>query len=852
MGRGPVTDEWEDITDSPSTGGAGDSGEWEDITDQKGGSESSFPAGATLRNLVAVESGRDYGAISGGEYNDDIKYNTVLQNQKRYGNRALGMYQIQAQTAIGTLKKRGIDPGKYVFDEKGQERLFDYLLADRGYGKWLNGEISDRQFAGNISKEWAALPHPDTGKSYYAGVGSNRHLVSIADVENALKNEKAYQEARRTTSQAPSSPERFNAAESYAAHGGRAFSPGSDATPPGFLESMLTEGLRAGVGVNQLLQKVNPFTTEQDRQDLSKSMQMLDYLKKKPQDLQSRAGAFTGNVGIGFAMGQPAKGIVGDALSGALIGGIQPVEGDGNFALGKAQQIGAGATGGMLGGLVARKLISPAATKLSNYIRKAPVAGPEGELMSLSQQHKVPLTYGDITGNPMATKAETFLESMPGPLGIGSMREGQQAAVQTAVGNYSGTMFKKMVNTPWAGLKAVEMQAAKGNKVAQNLLNEINNAGEDWHSIIRASGNLNLFLKKLKADHLFSKAATIAQEKGVVVVPDRTSSTIAQAIKELDGSISPDKNKTIDILNRVLEKIGARPVGYVGPEGELGAGISFTDANRLRSELGEMVRSAYRGDNTLMGTFGASNLSKVRTAITQDMDASALQSSVPGLAEMYGKANRYYLKEIVPYKNSVLAKALDNPNADEIFPKLFKGVKFNRASSNLAALDPKGRAAARYAFISEAVGSAYNPNSGVFSPAKFATAMNNPKAAPVRAALFGGESGRQIVGFTKLIKHAERAGQYMENPPTGNRLVPYVIGGGIVAGAKVSPPGLLATLLSDLVMKGLFTTAEGKRFLLSASSLSSGSPGMQKLLNEIIKSAPKLGGAAISQENQNQ
>ena len=55
------------------------------------------------------------------------------------------------------------------------------MLKRRGYG-----ELGPVDMAREISKEWAAMPNPDTGKSYYAGDGLNKSLVEVEELLNLL------------------------------------------------------------------------------------------------------------------------------------------------------------------------------------------------------------------------------------------------------------------------------------------------------------------------------------------------------------------------------------------------------------------------------------------------------------------------------------------------------------------------------------------------------------------------------------------------------------------------------------------------------------------------------------------
>ena len=136
--------------------------------------------------------------------------------------------------------------------------------------------------------------------------------------------------------------------------------------------------------------------------------------------------------------------------------------------------------------------------------------------------------------------------------------------------------------------------------------------------------------------------------------------------------------------------------------------------------------------------------------------------------------------------------------------------------------------------------------SGMFSPAKFAGQMERFDS-PV-SKVFKGEDKFQIEGFTKLMRHVSRAGQYMENPTNGAQMAQLAAGGAGVAAVmtgKIIPVAAFAAAL-----KGLFTTSAGRRLLLSSSKIEPNSPEMAKLIVQIGEQLPKLTTQAAVTQNQ--
>ena len=116
-----------------------------------------------------------------------------------------------------------------------------------------------------------------------------------------------------------------------------------------------------------------------------------------------------------------------------------------------------------------------------------------------------------------------------------------------------------------------------------------------------------------------------------------------------------------------------------------------------------------------------------------------------------------------------------------------------------------------------------------FSPARFAGFLE--KREDVWKQFFRGESGEQLGGLIKLMRHIERAGQFAENPPTGNRLLQVLFFGGSVA----SPDLGAAAVTSSLGLKGLFQTTTGRNMLLAANTATEGSAKMDNVAEQIVK-----------------
>lgn len=123
--------------------------------------------------IAGAETGGRYDAYSGdGGKGDPAMLSMTLTELSKNYNMAVGAHQFMPSTAIGLARKIGLDPNKVVFTGETQDRLNRFHLNSMGYGDFINGSLSDKDFGRRIAQQYRALPDPYTGKTYddqYAG-----------------------------------------------------------------------------------------------------------------------------------------------------------------------------------------------------------------------------------------------------------------------------------------------------------------------------------------------------------------------------------------------------------------------------------------------------------------------------------------------------------------------------------------------------------------------------------------------------------------------------------------------------------------------------------------------------------
>lgn len=167
-----------------------------------------------LDMISEQESAGNYNAVIGDAHSsNDLSTRTVaeiydlMEDLLTYGqpSTAIGRYQIIRGT-LQSLQESQSLADDALFTPELQDSLAVALMVGRGYSKWWTGDMSDEDFAGGLSCEWASLPDPQNGgKSHYDGVGPNRAGMSLQHVYGALARARAAQKQQPQTVQTAAS-----------------------------------------------------------------------------------------------------------------------------------------------------------------------------------------------------------------------------------------------------------------------------------------------------------------------------------------------------------------------------------------------------------------------------------------------------------------------------------------------------------------------------------------------------------------------------------------------------------------------------------------------------------------------
>jgi len=209
-----------------------------------------------------------------------------------------------------------------------------------------------------------------------------------------------------------------------------------------------------------------------------------------------------------------------------------------------------------------------------------------------------------------------------------------------------------------------------------------------------------------------------------------------------------------------------------------------------------------------------------------------------------------------------LGKEINDARTDTargVFKQLYSAVSNDMDTMFAGTQVGKEFRAANEAFVKHSVKfdvlrQAYDKSMGttkageMFSPKKFSTELKNLANDPTykKNVKWTPTEIEEMTGLANIMQVVKRAGQFAENPPTGNRWGLPMIGAGFGGYAMSGTPSGMAAAGGMVGLTGLSkiltTTVIGKRLAMSASKLEPDSPAMQTIVNTLYNQASKLPG----------
>lgn len=429
------------------------------------------------------------------------------------------------------------------------------------------------------------------------------------------------------------------------------------------------------------------------------------------------------------------------------------------------------------------------------------------ELARLSREHNVPLTVGELRNSTGVKTIETQLERVP-IVGTRKFRQGQSEALKNAASNLVDTLTK---GTDDAGVTIQQ-------SLLRNLQKGKDLAGKAYDQINTALG------KEGVIDEIAPSTTRQAAKELLAEYPDiferLPSGTVKSKLQIITEDTAPQQ-KTSSILNAQGEPISET----VQPT------MSFKDARALREQLGNYINRARKSAGAV-GDKEVRRLSILKSAIDEDIKSWAENTPNAEVNNAFRYANKVYQDNVAPFKDFIVKKATGDAFDTDLMAKTFiKNDRPQLASKLMGLLDEEGRAAVKHSVLKEALDVGLETKSDVpFSPAKFARKLEN--YGNTLRSIFTPEELKQVNGFVKLSRAAERAGQFAENPPTGLRAgdAGVYIGGTVLAVKALPVFATTATAIKGL--SSLLTSEMGRKLLVKSYNLPPNSPAWQGVLKQ--------------------
>jgi hypothetical protein len=135
----------------------------------------------------------------------------------------------------------------------------------------------------------------------------------------------------------------------------------------------------------------------------------------------------------------------------------------------------------------------------------------------------------------------------------------------------------------------------------------------------------------------------------------------------------------------------------------------------------------------------------------------------------------------------------------------------------------------------------------MFSPKKFSTELKKIAYKDKQIGLFKPDEIQHMTGLANVLQVVKRAGQYAENPPTGNRWGLPIL---VAATAPFSWKAAIAETGVASFARILTGTEIGKKLAMSASKVEPNSPAMGKIVKTVYNLIPKAAAVGAMQSTQ--
>lgn len=479
---------------------------------------------------------------------------------------------------------------------------------------------------------------------------------------------------------------------------------------------------------------------------------------------------------------------------------------------------------------------------LTNFIAQGLAFTPAGRAATIPAAiGKSAATQAAIEGAGAATGGEFNPEEVALAGGIGGAGKLAEDAIggayRLATGKMSDDAAKQIADIEAQGLKArtqdvVQPETLPG-KMAANV-GELNplTAGQQAAQQRTRQDAAETFVDKFTPSYDEIKSSITGKRKRIETA---AVSAMDNALSKASGA-TLSKQNTVDAIESEIKRLTELP------NGQPRAVVDESAVNTLTDYLADVqnasnvtdlrdLRTTFRDD--LSPKFGEKSnrkdaaIKRVYGAMTRDMDETVKAAVTPREFAQYKRGNAVYGREAEKLKKGRIKKVLqagDDLSPEQIDRNLLSKDSVVRGQL-YNSLDSTGRDNARAAIIRKLADDA--SRGGELSVNMFLKKLrDNDKALQT---FFRGRDRKELDGLRSALEATRSAQDAAVNPPTGQRLAPYLVGGGAIADLGLTIAGTLGSAIGYKA----YQSKPVRNALLKLANTPKGSSAFEKALSDL-------------------
>ena len=479
---------------------------------------------------------------------------------------------------------------------------------------------------------------------------------------------------------------------------------------------------------------------------------------------------------------------------------------------------------------------------LTNFIAQGLAFTPAGRAATIPAAiGKSAATQAAIEGAGAATGGEFNPEEVALAGGIGGAGKLAENAIggayRLATGKMSDDAAKQIADIETQGLKArtqdvVQPETLPG-KMAANV-GELNplTAGQQAAQQRTRQDAAETFVDKFTPSYDDIKSSITGKRKRIeTAAVNAMDSALSKA-----SSATLSKQNTVDAIESEIKRLTELPNGQPrtmidestvntlsGYLEDVKNASSVTDLRDLRTDLRDSLSPKFgEKSNRKEGA-----IKRIYGSMTRDMDETVKSAVTPREFAQYKRGNAVYGREAEKLKKGRIKKVLqagDDLSPEQIDRNLLskdsvvRGQLFN-------SLDSVGRDNARAAIIRKLADDA-SPGGGLSVNMFLKKLRDNDKALQT---FFRGRDRKELEGLRNALEATRSAQDAAVNPPTGQRLAPYLVGGGAIADLGLTIAGTLGSAIGYKA----YQSKPVRNALLKLANTPKGSSAFEKALSDL-------------------